>query len=157
MDRIRKTLILLGIIGIAAITQTFFSSASSGPCFTSGTSTFQMSSSASAPDYKIKIDSQTARPDVRMQFVDSPETADFILVDDFNGEGNACAAATSIKTIKVDSNERSPDLTISLSGETPGPDYRLYVHSAHFSQQDAAALFAVMTKLGHVREVAARQ
>jgi hypothetical protein len=158
MERIHKTLMLLGIIGVPALAQTFFFPPPQGPCFTSGTATFEIAPSASAADYKVKIDNENLRPDMRIGLVDSPETADFVLVDDFNGfEGNACKDATSIKTIKVDAAERSPDLTVSLSGEAAGAGYRIYVHSARFSRQDAAALFAVMTKMDRVREAAARR
>jgi hypothetical protein len=157
MDRIRKTLILLGIVAAPAAAQTYFAG-SQGPCFTAGTSTFQMSSTAFSPDYRVKIDSQVARPDLRMQLVDTPETADFVLVDDFTGaEANACKGSTPVKTIKVDSAEPSPDLTISLSNQAPrADDYKIYVHSARFSHRDAAALFAVMWKLNKNREVAER-
>lgn len=160
MDRIRKTLILLGIVAVPAAAQTYFSG-SEGPCFTAGTSTFQMSSTATSPDYRVKIDSHLARPDLRMQLVDTPETADFVLVDDFtSAEGNACKGSAPVKTIKVNSAEPSPDLTISLSGQTLGADadgYKIYVHSARFSHQDAAALFAVMWKLNNSRQVAERR
>jgi hypothetical protein len=157
MDRIRKTLILFGIFAIPAAAQTYFAG-SQGPCFTAGTSTFQMSSTAFSPDYRVKIDGHVARPDLRMHLVDTPETADFVLVDDFSSvEGNACKAWTAVKTIKVDSEASSPDLTISLSNQAPGTDdFKLYVHSARFSHQDAAALFAVMWKLNKSREVAGR-
>lgn len=147
MERIRKTLVLLSIVAVPATAQSYFTG-SPAPCFTAGTSTFQVSSAAFSPDYRVKIESEAARPDLRMQLVDSPEIADFVLVDDFSGvEGNACKASTSIKTIKVDAAETAPDLTISLSDRAPSPDYRIYVHSARFSHQDAAALFAVMWKL----------
>ncbi|MEA2953604.1 MAG: hypothetical protein QOJ96_3124 [Alphaproteobacteria bacterium] len=160
MDRVRKTLILLVLVGVPASAQTFWPGPQSvglqGPCFTAGTSTFQVSPTAVAPDFRIKIDGQTTRPDLRMQLVDSPETADFVLVDDFAGiEGNACNGSSAVKTIKVDSQESAPDLTISLSSQGTDADYKIYVHSARFSHQDAAALFAVLWKLSN-RQVAAR-
>jgi hypothetical protein len=160
MNRVRKTLILLVLVGVPASAQTFWpgpqgSASLQGPCFTAGTSTFQVSPTAAAPDFRIKI-GQTARPDLRMQLVDSPETADFVLVDDFSGiEGNACNGSSAVKTIKVDSQENAPDLTISLSSQGSDADYKIYVHSARFSHQDAAALFAVLWKLSN-RQVAAR-
>lgn len=157
MDRIRKTLILLVIVGVPAAAQSFFAEFP-GPCFTAGTLTFQISSTAFSPDYRVKIDGQTARPDLRMQLVNSPEDADFVLVDDFtSAEGNACKASMPIKTIKVDSAERAPDLTIDLSNQASSPDYRLYLHSARFSSNDAAALFAVIWKLNSNREIAERR
>lgn len=156
MDRIRKTLILLAIVAAPAAAQSFFVGFP-GPCFSAGGSTFQISPAAAAPDYRVKIGDQSARPDLRMQLVDAPEAADFVLVDDFNGgNGNVCKGSTPIKTIKVDSEERAPDVTVSLSDQFSSPDYKIYVRSTRFSGQDAAALFAVIWKLGSNRKIAER-
>jgi hypothetical protein len=117
------------------------------PCFTSGTATYRISAAAPAPDYRVRIDNAAAQPDLRVGLVDQPEIADFVLVDDLDDvQGNACAASTPPKTIRVDAGEMLPDLTVSLSqiGATDASDFKLYVRSARFSQEDAAALFGVM-------------
>ena len=48
-----------------------------------------------------------------------------------------------------------PDVTVRLSAEGPA-DYTIYVHSARFSQQDAAALLAAIWQAERRRELAAR-
>jgi hypothetical protein len=95
--------------------------------------------------------------DLRMQFVDDPNDADFVLVDDLpGGDANACPAAAGIKSIRLADGEMRPDVTVSVDdGRTP--DYRVYVNSAQYSRADAAALLAVMWKdEGRRRHLAAR-
>jgi hypothetical protein len=83
---------------------------------------------------------------MRIAIVDTPDIADFVLVDDFAGiESSACAEPTA-KTILVGTSERAPDITVSLERDMANPDYRLYVYSARFSNDQAAALLAVMSK-----------
>src|SRR5262249_6092221 len=84
---------------------------------------------------------------LRMQLVDRPEHADFVLVDDFSGGAPAtCRSSTPIRTVTVDDTAGKADVTVQLSTDGKGADYRLYVRSARFSQQDAAALLAAMWK-----------
>lgn len=124
-------------------------------CFASGASTYQIVSNAAAPDYRIRIDSAAAQPDLRMQLVDRPEYADFVLVDDFSGsEPSTCKSSTPVRTVTVD-GAAQPDVTVHLSADAKGADYRLYVRSTRFSQQDAAALLAAMWKADQSRKLAA--
>lgn len=147
MNPVQKLLILALIVGVPAAAHTYFAEPA-GACFASGASTFRVSAAAARPDYRVRFDQESARPDLRMQLVDSPERADFVLVDDFGGiDGNACKGPTPVKTIGIDAGAEAPDVTVSLSSEAAAPDYRIYVHSARFSHQDAAALLAVMTKV----------
>jgi hypothetical protein len=131
------------------------------PCFTSGTATYQISASAPTPDYKVRIDNRAAHPDLRIRLVDQPEIADLVLVDDVDAtQGNACAASAPLKTIRIDTGETPPDLTISLASEVSvasdidAPDLKLYVRSARFSDEEAAALFGVMWQASRIRNVA---
>jgi len=157
LDRIRKTLLLFAVIAVPAAAHSAFAPAQN-PCFVSGTSTFRLSPTASSPDYRVRIESHAARPDLRMQLVDRPEIADFVLVDDFGAaESTACRSSVPVKTVKVDPDARTPDVTVSLSADAADPDYKVYVHSARFSHQDAAALLAVMWKTQQSRELAARR
>ena len=76
-----------------------------------------------------------------MQIVDDPAAADFVLVDDGDAS-EACKAATAINSIRLDPAAAHPDLTVALSRTDAA--YKIYVHSADYSEQDAAALFAVI-------------
>jgi len=110
------------------------------PCFIAGSAGYKISGSASA-DYTVRIDNAAVTPSLRMQLVDDPAAADFVLVDDGDA-ADACAAATAVNTIRIDPAAPKPDLTVALS--RANADYKIYVHSANYTEQDAAALFAVI-------------
>ncbi len=151
MNRLRKTLILLLVVGVPAGARSYFASAPD-LCFTAGSVTYQLSSSAETPDYRVLIDNRARRPDLRVKLVDRAEIADFALVDDAGGvAGGACRTAGALKTVKIVSGETSPDVTISVSREA---DFRLFVHSARVTHQDAAALFALMRHVESAGKVA---
>lgn len=146
VNNFQKTLLLVSLVAVPAGAQSFFA-ASKAPCFTAGAWTYQLSSKTATPDYRVKVQSDAASADLRMQMVDRPEIADFVIADDVDsGEGNLCKAVGGLKTVRVDADETAPDVTVMLSRDAEAPDYRLYVHSARFSHQDAAALLAVMWK-----------
>jgi hypothetical protein len=137
----------LGLVAVVPAAAHALLLPTTNPCFTSGTATYRISAATPAPDYRVRIDNAAAQPDLRVGLVDQPEIADFVLVDDLDAvQGNACAATTPPKTIRVDAGETLPDLTVSLSqiGAADASDFKLYVRSARFSQEDAAALFGVM-------------
>jgi hypothetical protein len=124
-------------------------------CFSAGAAAYQISASARDPDFKVRIDNRAAHPDLRMQLVDDPTTADFVLVDDFGGaDSDACHG--SLKTIRVDGDEQRPDLTLNLAAESDVADFKLYVRSARYSHEDAAALFGVMWRASRLRDLAER-
>ncbi len=134
MDRIRKSLILLAVVAVPAAAHSTFAP-DDELCFASGAATYRLAPKAAAPDYRVKIDNSAPRPDLRMQLVDRPEIADFVLADDFGAVGNACRSPAPVRTIKVDSETRTPDVTVSLAPGDTLPDYRVYVHSVRFSHQ----------------------
>jgi hypothetical protein len=150
----RKVLILAAGLAVPAAAYAMKAAPKQPLCFASGASTYQIVASAAAPDYRIRIDAEALRPDLRMQLVDRAENADFVLVDDFSGnEPSTCKSSTPIRTVTLDAAAGQPDVTVQLSADANGADYRLYVHSARFSQQDAAALLAAMWKANQ-RQVA---
>jgi hypothetical protein len=135
------SLMALVIAVPAATAGSFFSSTETPakPCFASGNAAYELS--AGAADYTVRIDNSASNPSLRMQLVDDPAAADFVMVDD--GDATlACKAASSLKTVRIDLAAQKPDLTVTLS--RADADYKVYVRSASFSEQDAAALFAVI-------------
>lgn len=140
MRRINAASLLVLAVGIPAAAASSFFGSSSKPCFLAGNVAYEISRSASAA-HVVRIDNAAASPTLRMQLVDDPGIADFVLVDDGDGAG-ACKGAATIESIRVDPAASDPELTISLSRKPA--DHKIYVKSAHFSQQDAAALFAVI-------------
>jgi hypothetical protein len=153
------SLMALAVAVPAATAGSFFASSASPakPCFASGAAAYELSGSADA-DYTVRIDNAAANPSVRMQLVDDPAAADFVMVDDGDAT-QACTGASSLKTVRVDPAALAPDLTVTLS--RADADYKVYVRSAAFSEQDAAALFAVIwqntRRTGAARQIAARQ
>jgi hypothetical protein len=119
------------------------------PCFVSGNATYRVTDSG-AGNVIVRIDNKAARANLRMQIVDDPATADFMLVDE-DESGSVCSG--TVETIRLDSHASNPDLTVALSHDAA--DYKIYVRSARFSAQDAAALFAVMWRKAQATRTAA--
>ncbi|WP_458758927.1 hypothetical protein ACSVBT_21160 [Afipia sp. TerB] len=81
---------------------------------------------------------------VRVQIVDDPALADFAVVDGAEpdeldaAEGAGCTASDNVRYVGISTFSAGSEPVIYLSTE-PG-DYRVYVTSATFTAQDAAAL-----------------
>jgi hypothetical protein len=77
---------------------------------------------------------------IRVQIVDSPELADFAVIDDAETPGeNSCGvtAATQFIAITPDASASAPVIYLT---QDDGADYRIYVKSRTFTVQEAAAL-----------------
>jgi hypothetical protein len=128
------------IAAIPAATAGSFFASSAKPCFFAGNVGYELTGSAAA-DYTVRVDNTAPSPSLRMQVVDDAAAADFALVDD--GEAaESCKAETNIRRVRLDAGAVDADLTIAVSAQPA--DYKIYVRSANFSEQDAAALFAVI-------------
>lgn len=121
------------------------------PCFVAGNTGYRLASGGGAA-HVVRIDNTATNPSLRMQQVDDPAAADFVLVDEGDIAG-ACANVSVIETIRIDATAAKPDLTIALSREPA--DYKIYLHSTAYTEQDAAALAAVIwqndSKTGSIR------
>jgi hypothetical protein len=146
----------------AATAGSLLSSSDEKLCFVAGDAGYVLSgtksdtkSDAISATHIVRIDNAAARPSLRMQLVDDPAEADFMLVDDGSVD-KTCASATTIDSIRIDAKAARPELTVALS-RAPA-DLNIYVRSAHYTEQDAAALFAVMwnkaNATGSIRRVA---
>jgi hypothetical protein len=155
VNRIEKWLLFVAVIALPAAAHSAFTPKDAA-CFASGAATYQIAPHATAPDFRIKIASEAPAPDLRMRLVDRPEIADFVLVDDFSAaRPGSCRSSTPIRTVKLHDDTAPPDVTVRLSAAAGPADYTIYVHSARFSQHDAAALLAAMWKAERRREMAA--
>jgi len=156
MRRTHIAALLVVIVAVpAAAAGSFFSSAAR-TCFAAGNIGYRFSDSAPA-NLTVRIAGAAERPNLRVQLVEDAAIADFVLVDDA-ATRDACAGLAAIENIRIDPAARDADLTLALSREPA--DYKIYVRSAAFSEQDAAALFAAIWKNSHRagfgREFAAR-
>jgi hypothetical protein len=162
----RKTHVVALIALIAAVPAatagSLLSSSGGKPCFIAGSAGYVLSGAKSDTEsgvisvtHIVRIDNAAARPSLKMQVVDSPAHADFVLVDDSEA-ARTCSNATSIEAIRLDPAAARPELTVALSRKPA--DLKIYVRSAHYTEQDAAALFAVMwfktNATGSIRSVA---
>ena len=156
MKWIHIAALLVLIVAVPAATASSFFSSNAKPCVVVGASGYQISDSAAA-NFTVRIVSAAAKPSLRMQLVDDAAAADFVLVDD-SDTVNACTGAAAVQSIRLDPAAPDADLTVVLSRQPA--DYKIYVRSANFSEQDAAALFAVIWKNARMtasgREFAAR-
>lgn len=123
----------------------FNTPAATTACFAAPTGAFRIADEAA--DYTVRVDNAAADPSLRLQVVDDPAIADFVLVDD---DAPACPSGARLRSVRIDPEAAAPDITVALS-RAPAAR-KIYVNSARFSEQQAAALFAVA--LG-VRAVAA--
>jgi hypothetical protein len=112
------------------------------PCFAAGPTGYRLTDDAKA-DFVIRVDSASAKPDLVLQTVDDPAIADFVLADGTESP-DSCDSVGAIRTIRIDPLAADPDLTIALAPRREHGTFKIYVRSAEFSEQDAAALFAVM-------------
>lgn len=143
VTQIGKLVAVAAVLAAPAAAYSYFAGTPEA-CFASGATAFRMAPASASPDYRVRVASADARADLRIQLMDRPEQADFVLVDDIGGT-SGCNGPAPVKTIRIDAETATPDLTVSLGAEPDAADYRIYVHSARFSHQDAAALLAVMT------------
>jgi len=114
-------------------------------CFRSGAAQYQITSAAH-PTYTVRFTTGEAA-DLTLQLVETPDAADVVLVDE--DAAQPCSAIPT-QTIRVDAADAAPsaaDVTVHLSA-TPDA-HKLYVRSAAFTQQEAAALIAVLWRQQH--------
>ena len=122
------------------------------PCFVSGAHAYRIAGAENA-NVTVRVNKTAAHPNLRMQLVNDPSTANFVLVDD-GDSATACRSVGAVKNILLDADAAKPDLTVALSDQTA--PYKIYVRSAHYTPQDAAALFAVMRQDARAPKLAAR-
>jgi hypothetical protein len=159
MTRLQKALILLLVAGIPAAAAPPFFAKAPDLCFTAGSTTYQVTPGAPEADFRVRIAASAAdlsSQDLRIQLVDDVDAADFALVDDVTASPSACGSAGNVKTVEVVGKDSPADVAVGLSREGAAGDLKLFVHSARFGHQDAAALLAAMrhyqgTRLALVR------
>jgi len=145
MKRTHIVSLMILVVAVPAAAASSFFKSNTKPCFVAGNAGYQLSGSASA-NYTVRIDNTAPVPSLRMQLVDDPAAADFVLVDDGDA-GNACKTTSAIRSVHIDQAASNADLTVALSRAEA--DTKIYVRSAKFSEQDAAALFAVIWQNAH--------
>ncbi len=160
MDTNQKILLALALLAVpvAGTAAHSYFAKPEAVCFANGSTTYRVSATAASPDLRVRIDNTAASPDLRILLVDRPETADFVLADDYDPrERNACRTPGPVKTVRIDSETPTPDVVVAMSADIASPDVTVYVRSVRFSHQDAAALQAAMWKTEQKRRLAQRR
>jgi hypothetical protein len=120
------------------------------PCIAVGDQSVQIASMPWVADLHIAFTDDPANATVRVQVADSPNNADFAVVDDIGStEDNACDANAATQLIAISGRATTGAPVIYLSPNGPA-DYRIYVRSKTFTAREAAALI-VGASGGHPR------
>jgi hypothetical protein len=99
------------------------------------------------PDFTIKVSPYAFMPDITMGIVNSPKEANLILVDDLSQANmRVCKEQSSFgsKTIMVSDTAFMPDITVQLLTHAVMADYKIFIASERFTNEEAAALFALI-------------
>ena len=119
-------------------------------CVAAGSLSFQIAEHPWQADRRVTFTANSRLATVRVQLVDQPEIADFVVADDVATAGDAsCLATADTRRVAIVEKVAAGDPVIYLSAD-PGADYRIFVHSQVVSAHDAAALL-VSARGNHAR------
>ena len=110
---------------------------------------------AIAPDIEVKVSETAIAPDFTFKIVHDPREADLVFVDDHEKADvfvTKAKSALAAKTIKVSATSIVPDISVKIANDPILPDYKIYVSSAHFTKEEAAAIFAIYLKASRDKE-----
>jgi hypothetical protein len=123
------------------------------PCISAGLTTVQMTWLPWQADLHVAFTEQPELATVRVQLVEQPDLADFVVADDVAGiEDSSCTVTGEGRRVAIVNKAGRGEPTIYLSTE-PNADYRIFVHSATFTPEQAAALI-VSARGGHTHVAA---
>ena len=124
------------------------------PCIAIADTSVEIASMPWRADLHVAFTDDPAAATVRVQISDSPEAADFAVVDDVDSaETGACEANAATRLVAISADPAGGAPVIYLSHDGPA-DYRIFVQSKTFTAREAAALI-VGASGGHPRLAAA--
>lgn len=153
--KIRYTILASSIplILVAVFTRGEWAS-TSRTCVLIGDASLQIAANPWQAQLRVSFTDDPARATVRVQIVESPEAADFTIVDDAEtAPDDRCLPTAATRAVAIVGSSDSVEPTIYLSTDG-NADYRIFVRSNAYSPQDAAALL-VGAHGGHPRIAAA--
>jgi hypothetical protein len=110
------------------------------PCIALAETSVRIASGPWHADLHVAFTEDPAAATVRVQISDSPESADFAVVDDIDStESGACESSAATRLVAISAAPAGGAPVIYLSHEGPA-DYRIFVRSKTFTARDAAAL-----------------
>jgi len=119
-------------------------------CLGKNIDAYRFSSSVANADFSVQVGQSTALPDITLKLVSDPDQADLILADHLDDSDMAVCksiSAMEVKTILITDAAFRPDVKVALAEAPFLPDYTIFVQSESFTNEEAAALFAVIWKV----------
>ncbi|UFZ02205.1 hypothetical protein LQG66_23245 [Bradyrhizobium ontarionense] len=114
------------------------------PCIAVGADSVSLGSAPFHAELHVDFTDDPALATVRVALADSPDTADFVVVDDAavnEDQGCGMTAATQVVAIAADPLPGTPRIYLARDSAKDRPaDYRIYVRSSRFTAREAAAL-----------------
>lgn len=111
------------------------------PCITNGAYTLQIASSPWHADLHVSFTDDPKLATVRVAISESPETADFAVIDDVDSiKDSVCEPTPATRYVAISDDASSSTPVIYLSHDEGPSDYRVFVRSKRFTERDAAAL-----------------
>jgi hypothetical protein len=125
------------------------------PCIAAGDGTVQLAELPWQAQSHVSFTDDPARATVRVQIVDSAESADFAVIDDEGAaEPGVCTTGAGTRLIGISASAAGPEPVIYLS-DGGAADYRIFVRSRSFTARDAAALIVAAHQVPPARMAAA--
>jgi hypothetical protein len=110
------------------------------PCVAAADTSIQIAQFPWQAQQRVAFTTDPALATVRVQIVDSADTADFAVVDDTeSSEVSGCESAGPPQFIGIAERSVATPTVIYLTRESDA-DYRIFVRSKSFTMQEAAAL-----------------
>ncbi len=123
--------------------------AGSHPCIAIASTAVEITELPWRADLHVAFTEDPGAATVRVQITENAEAADFAVVDGAEAaEANACEVNSAIQAVSISTNMASGAPVIFLSSDGPA-EYRIFVRSNTFSQQEAAALVVGAGIAGH--------
>lgn len=140
MRRLRVFAAVALAVALPAAAHTFgFPPGSRRACLTIGNTIWRFTGPAAA-NVAVRVDATATAPGLRIKFAETPEEADFVLVDD--GAPPDCRSASSFKDVSIAPSAGPADLVVAFTSGAAPADYRIYLRSRWIAPETAAALFA---------------
>jgi hypothetical protein len=124
-------------------------STGSRPCIAIASTAVEIAELPWRADLHVAFTEDPSAATVRVQITEDAEAADFTFVDGADvTEANACEANPAVQAVSISETVANGAPVIFLSNDGPA-DYRIFVRSNTFSQQEAAALVVGAGIAGH--------
>ena len=121
------------------------------PCIAVGADSVALGSAPYPADLHVEFTDDPALATIHVALADSPETADFVVVDDAptnEDQGCGVTAATQVVAIAAEPSSGGPLIYLARDSATSGAaDYRIFVRSSRVTTREAAALLVGARRL----------